>query len=94
MLFMKSKKEFMRTVHISINHWKCKGCWHCVEACPRNVLRPVDLGRGHRHVFVINPSQCTGCLKCKKICSGGAITKRKVTGRKGRRNLVGGNENE
>ena len=85
MLFMKSKKEFMRTVHISINHWKCKGCWHCVKPA-RNVLRPVDLGRGHRHVFVINPSQCTGCLKCKKYVRG-AITKRKVTGRKGRQEI-------
>lgn len=79
MLFMKSKKKFMRTAHITINHWKCEGCLECIEACPKNVLSSIDLGRGHIHAFVMNSSQCTGCLKCQKACSNQAITKRIAT---------------
>ena len=62
----------------------CVGCMACANACPRNLIIPVEL---HRNVVIACASLakgavttkgctvgCIGCSLCKKICPKDAIT--------------------
>ena len=60
---------------ISVNTGNCKACWKCKDNCPNNVFGKIDF-LGHRHIKVMNPDKCTGCLICVKTCTFGAITKK------------------
>ncbi|MDR1223739.1 MAG: Fe-S cluster domain-containing protein [Tannerella sp.] len=66
---------------------KCVSCGACVKACPKNILEMRKKGPKSRRIFVscINKdrggiarkacsSACTGCSKCLKECTFGAIT--------------------
>ena len=59
---------------IDVNPHNCKACWKCKDNCPNNVFGKIDF-LGHRHIKVNHPEACTGCLKCMKACTYGAITK-------------------
>ena len=59
---------------INVNTANCKACWKCLENCPNNVFDKIDF-LGHRHIKVTHPENCTGCLKCVKVCTYCAITK-------------------
>ena len=62
------------TKYIRINFSKCHACWHCVEACPKNVLGKINIPI-HKHVHIDNPEDCIGCMKCINNCKNGAIEK-------------------
>lgn len=50
-------------------HNKCIACWDCVTACPKHVLKKMNV-LVHKHV-IVNPKtadNCIGCLKCLRIC--------------------------
>ncbi len=67
-----------------VNQEKCVGCMSCANACPRNLIVPVEYGQ---HVVIACASNakgavtvrgcsqgCVGCGLCKKICPNEAIT--------------------
>jgi 2-oxoglutarate ferredoxin oxidoreductase subunit delta len=68
------KREHTRTAFIHLNTRKCKACWECLTICPNQVIGKVDLSF-HKHALIVNPSGCTGCLKCIKTCKFEAYTK-------------------
>jgi len=60
---------------IEINSDWCKGCYLCVNACPRAVLT-IDEGRwvrGHHPVKVQAVERCTVCRMCELLCPDLAI---------------------
>ena len=61
-----------QTAHIQLDPHKCKACWECIEACPKQVLGKIDLPF-HKHAKIVNPEACIGCKKCVKTCQYGAI---------------------
>ena len=70
---MKSRTNILPRF-IDVNTHNCKACWECKENCPNQVFGKIDF-LGHRHIKVSHPENCTGCLKCVKVCEQGAITK-------------------
>ena len=62
-----------QTAHIQLDPHKCKACWECIEACPKQVLGKIDLPF-HKHAKIVNPDVCIGCKKCVKACLHGAIS--------------------
>ena len=71
-LNMKFPKE--RVVSISIDSLKCSNCGRCAEVCTRNVLSVKKLSTGDlKEVFVENPTNCIGCLRCMSSCKQQAI---------------------
>ena len=55
---------------IEIRDEWCKGCYICVEICPRSVLE-VDQERwvrGFHPVVAARLAECTGCRLCELLC--------------------------
>jgi len=64
-----------REARIEVKHEWCKGCYICVEMCPRKVLE-VDRStfiRGFHPVRVAHPEKCTLCRLCELWCPDLAI---------------------
>lgn len=68
----------IRTEHLDIDTAKCTACGRCVEACAAEVLKVqgIQFLLNDRHIHVVRPKACTGCLACVKACPEGAIVKR------------------
>jgi NAD-dependent dihydropyrimidine dehydrogenase PreA subunit len=66
----------IKTEYLNIDKGKCKACGECVDKCPNKVLKVVGLKFiiQHKHVKVVRPDNCSGCLSCEEACSEGAIT--------------------
>jgi NAD-dependent dihydropyrimidine dehydrogenase PreA subunit len=60
------------TVHIVVHTSTCTACGACTEICPNEVLQ-VRGPRFHRHVHIVRPQDCRGCLRCIRECPEGAI---------------------
>lgn len=63
----------------------CKACKKCVLACPKSLIRVVDVSEPRSYVICHNKDKgaqtrkdckvgCIGCMKCKKVCPTDAIT--------------------
>lgn len=63
-----------RTEYIYFDSAKCKACWKCLEICPKDVFRKINI-LIHKHMRIVNRDNCTGCLKCIKTCSHRAISR-------------------
>jgi 2-oxoglutarate ferredoxin oxidoreductase subunit delta len=63
----------MHTIEIK-NDW-CKGCYICIEFCPKGVLEKdkSSLVRGFYPVIVARPEECTACRQCELLCPDLAI---------------------
>ena len=56
------------------NEW-CKGCYICVDVCPKSVFE-VSTGewlKGFHPVRVARPEECTVCRNCELLCPDLAI---------------------
>ena len=64
-----------KTTAIHLNEKWCKGCYICLEVCPRKVFEksPDVSEKGFQPVFVAHPDLCTGCLQCEMLCPDLAI---------------------
>jgi ferredoxin len=64
------------TAYLDIDKDKCTACGECKDECPNQVLKIVGFKFiiQHKHVKVVRPVDCTGCLSCAEACSEGAIT--------------------
>jgi len=60
---------------IEINPDWCKGCYICVDVCPRKVLEvdQATFQRGHHPVLVVRLEDCTVCRQCELLCPDLAI---------------------
>ncbi len=61
-----------------VNHFKCRGCGRCEEACSFKAARVQEVSPGE-FKCVINPSVCKGCAVCAVTCCNGAITAKHFT---------------
>jgi 2-oxoglutarate ferredoxin oxidoreductase subunit delta len=60
---------------IVVNTDWCKGCYLCVELCPRHVLDidPTAFVQGVHPVVVARPQDCSACRQCELLCPDLAI---------------------
>jgi 2-oxoglutarate ferredoxin oxidoreductase subunit delta len=64
---------------IRVDERLCKGCYYCVDACPKMVLAvSKKLGpKGYIIVEAVKPEECIECGLCEKVCPDFAISVRK-----------------
>ena len=62
---------------IVVNTDRCKGCFLCVVACPKEVIalskKAVNV-HGYQYAEAVNPDACIGCASCGIVCPDGCIT--------------------
>jgi len=63
-------------VKILIDEKICKGCYYCIEVCPKNVLgKSSELSpKGYIIAVVERPEDCIMCRSCERICPDFAIS--------------------
>ncbi len=63
--------------HIEIETDRCKGCYFCIQFCPKNVLQKSEkLNKIGYFPAEVNPGEaesCTGCKTCALMCPDTAI---------------------
>lgn len=72
-LTVKEKKK--KSIRIHINQQWCKGCYICLEACPKKVFeRSLEVAeKGFNPVIAAHPEQCSHCRQCEMLCPDLAI---------------------
>jgi len=68
-------REHTGTQSVQLDTRKCKACWICIDACPRQVIGRINLP-WHKHAIFVNSEKCSGCLTCLKKCPHGAYSKK------------------
>ena len=72
---MKASVEKKKAVNIRLNQKWCKGCYICLEACPKKVYEKSSevSEKGFHPVLAAHPELCTRCLQCEMLCPDLAI---------------------
>ncbi|MCF0143772.1 MAG: 4Fe-4S binding protein [Firmicutes bacterium] len=55
---------------VKLDPGRCKGCYLCVDVCPKGVLIPsTELGaKGFEIVHLDETKECIGCGRCFTMC--------------------------
>ena len=54
---------------ITINAAACKGCGHCVDACPKKALHlSGEFNAAGYNYAVVDEAACIGCGSCYTVC--------------------------
>jgi len=67
------KKEHTFTKFVKLDTKKCKACWFCIDDCPNEVIKKVDLP-WHKHSLILQPDNCIGCFICIDTCKNEAFS--------------------
>lgn len=62
-----------QTPYVTTDLHKCKACWKCVVACPKQVIGKVVF-LWHKHIVFKDSDNCSGCQKCIKVCPYGVFS--------------------
>ena len=65
--------NLVNKITIDIN--RCKGCYLCIEACPKNIIEVGDRlnALGCYPAQQIEGGECTACALCARVCPDAAI---------------------
>jgi 2-oxoglutarate ferredoxin oxidoreductase subunit delta len=68
-------RKSIKTNNLIIDTTKCKACGECIEKCENMVFKLVGIKFifNCRHIKVVKPENCVGCLSCVEACPKGAI---------------------
>ncbi|AKN30701.1 2-oxoacid:acceptor oxidoreductase [Clostridium carboxidivorans P7] len=63
---------------VTFREERCKGCGHCIEACPKKIISFADRlnAKGYHPATVTEEKmkECVACASCGKICPDCVIT--------------------
>ena len=70
-----SVEKKKKPVIIRLNQKWCKGCYICLEVCPKKVYeKSAEVSeKGFQPVLAAHPELCTRCLQCEMLCPDLAI---------------------
>jgi NAD-dependent dihydropyrimidine dehydrogenase PreA subunit len=60
---------------IKLNEDRCRGCWECLDVCPRNVFE-----KNGNKIKIADRDSCMECSACALNCQFGALEVRKGVG--------------
>ena len=69
-------RRHVRTKYFEVDTSKCTACGKCIDECLYQVFKIVGvkfLLINHRHIKVVKPDDCVGCLLCLDVCPENAI---------------------
>jgi 2-oxoglutarate ferredoxin oxidoreductase subunit delta len=72
---MSDQGKTKKSVSIRLNQEWCKGCYICLEICPKKVFeKSFEVSdKGFNPVIVAHPEECSRCLQCEMMCPDLAI---------------------
>jgi|Deesub1362A_J573_1020465.scaffolds.fasta_scaffold00336_13 2-oxoglutarate ferredoxin oxidoreductase subunit delta len=65
-----TKRKKKKNYHIVVRRERCKGCYLCMEVCPKKVFE-LDEGfnaKGYQPVKAARLQDCNGCRSCITVC--------------------------
>jgi NAD-dependent dihydropyrimidine dehydrogenase PreA subunit len=59
-------------VNVKVDLEKCTGCGTCLDVCPVEVFKIIDVD-GEQKSSPVNENECIACMACEASCPEGAI---------------------